>query len=35
LPWINQHFDAAGDPWLPFDEARSFEGQDHLMSRER
>jgi len=32
---INEHFDAAGDPWLPSDEACSFERQHHLVNRRR
>ena len=32
---INEHFDAAGDPWLPSDEAGSFERQHHLVNRRR
>jgi Winged helix-turn helix len=33
--WINEHFDAAGNPWLPSDEACSFERQHHLVNRRR
>ncbi len=33
--WINEHFDAAGDPWLPSDEPRAFERQHHLVNRRR
>jgi transposase len=33
--WINEHFDAAGDPWLPSDEPRTFERQHHLVNRRR
>jgi transposase len=32
---INDHLDAAGDPWLPSDEAGSFEGYHHLVNRRR
>ncbi len=31
--WINQHFDAAGGPWLSSDEPCSFERQHHLVNR--
>ena len=31
--WINEHFDTAGDPWLPSDEPRAFERQHHLVNR--
>ena len=30
---INEQFDAARGPWLPSDEARPFERQDHLVNR--
>lgn len=30
---INDQLDAAGDPRLPSDETRTFEGQDHLVNR--
>jgi transposase len=30
---INEQFDAAGDPWLPSDEACAFERQHHLVNR--
>jgi transposase len=30
--WINEHFDAAGDPRLPSDESGSFERQHHLVN---
>ena len=30
--WINEHFDAAGDPWLPSDEPCAFERQHHLVN---
>ena len=33
--WINEHFDAAGDPRLPSDESCSFERQHHLVNRRR
>jgi hypothetical protein len=29
---INEHFDAAGDPQLPSDEAFSFKRQHHLVN---
>jgi transposase len=32
---INEDFDAAGGPWLPFDEPCSFERQHHLVNRRR
>jgi hypothetical protein len=31
--WINEHFDAAGNPRLPSDESCSFERQYHLVNR--
>jgi transposase len=30
--WINEHFDAAGGPWLSSDEPCSFQGHHHLMN---
>lgn len=33
--WLNEHFDAAGDPRLAPDESGSFEGQHHLVNRRR
>jgi Winged helix-turn helix len=33
--WVNEHFDAAGDPGLPSDEACSFERQHHLVNGRR
>jgi len=32
---INEHFDPAGDPWLPPDEACSFKRQHHLVNGRR
>ena len=32
---INEDFDAASGPWLPFDEPCSFERQHHLVNRRR
>ena len=32
---INEQFDAARDPRLPFDEARAFERQHHLVNGRR
>ena len=33
--WINEQFDATGDPGLPFDEACAFERHHHLVNGRR